>query len=278
MALFGTAPKLKSALSSASSGVQREANSDPNRVLAPGFGDGSSTSGWGAAGQAYNLRSIMKPNRPGGGTGPGWLGPSGDKINNWVQRGSTNNGPGAASGGGAPDPGKGSAYPGGPAAGGAPATPGDPYGSQSGPGILESWFNQRANGTDPAYEYAMGRGMDSIDNRMSAGGSFNSGARGQQLSDFGANMGAQRMGQLDSLAGGASGEHQGRINAMMSQGMGLAGGQSGLNTAYDLAGLDSMNKANEAIIGMGLGRAGVDSKANQGMINNILGAYSIAKS
>jgi hypothetical protein len=83
-----------------------------------------------------------------------------------------------------------------------------PYGSQSGPGILESWFNQRANGTDPAYEYAMQRGGDAIDTRMAAGGSFNSGARGQQQSDFAANMAAQRMGQLDALAGGASGEQR----------------------------------------------------------------------
>src|SRR4029078_10813788 len=63
---------------------------------------------------------------------------------------------------------------------------GQPYGSESGPGILESWFNQRVNGTEPAYEYAMQRGGDAIDARMAAGGSFNSGARGQQLSDFAA--------------------------------------------------------------------------------------------
>jgi hypothetical protein len=157
-----------------------------------------------------------------------------------------------------------------------PAQPqGDVYGTQSGPGILEQWFNQRANGTDPGYEYAMGRGMDAIDNRMAAGGSYNSGARGQQLSDFASNMGAQREGQLDALAGGASGEHQGRINSLFSQMLGLAGGQAGTMGQYDLASANSNNALMNAIVQMMGAKAGVDSKANQGLINTGLGALGL---
>lgn len=148
-------------------------------------------------------------------------------------------------------------------------------GSQSGPGILEQWFNERANGTDPGYEYAMGRGMDAIDNRMAAGGSYNSGARGQQLSDFASNMGAQREGQLDALAGGASGEHQGRINSLFSQMLGLAGGQAGTMGQYDLASANSNNALMNAIVQMMGAKAGVDSKANQGLINTGLGALGL---
>jgi len=150
------------------------------------------------------------------------------------------------------------------------------YGSHSGPGILEQWFNQRASGTDPAYEYTMGRGMDAIDNRMAAAGSFNSGARGQQLSDFAANAGAQRMSALDALAGGASGEHMGRLNSMFAQGMGLAGGQAGVAGQYDTGAANAMNSANQAILMMMLNKAGVDSQATQGFLNNLFSGLGLA--
>ncbi len=155
-----------------------------------------------------------------------------------------------------------------------PKTPAPAQGTQSGPGILESWFNQRANGTDPAYEYGMKRGGDEIDNRMAAAGSFNSGARNQQLSDFAANSNAQRMGQLDALAGGASGEHQNRLNSMFSQGNALAGGESGINSAYDLAAGKTQSDALSALLGYQTEKAGIDSKANQGLINNGFGLFS----
>lgn len=150
-----------------------------------------------------------------------------------------------------------------------PPAPPSPTGTESGPGILEDWFNQRASGTDPAYEYAMKRGGDAIDTRMAAGGSFNSGARAQQQSDFAANMGAQRLGQLDALAGGASGEHQNRVNSMFNQGLNLAGGQSGINSAYDLAAGRSMSDALSALLGYTTNKAGVDSKSNQQGLANI---------
>ncbi len=160
------------------------------------------------------------------------------------------------------------------AAAAAAAAPKDPYGSQSGPGILEDWFNQRASGTDPGYEYAMERGGDAIDNRMAAGGTFNSGARGQQLSDYAANMGAQREGQLDTLAAGASGEHQNRLNSMFNQGNALAGGESGINSAYDLAAGKVQSDALSALLGYQTDKAGVDSQANQGLVNNAFGLAS----
>jgi hypothetical protein len=155
------------------------------------------------------------------------------------------------------------------------APPASPYGYASGPGILENWFNQRANGTDPAYEYAMKRGGDAIDNRMAAGGSYNSGARGQQLSDYAANMGAQREGQLDTLAAGASGEHQGRLNSMFSQGQGLAAGESGINSAYDLSAGKSMSDALAAALGFTLNKAGVDQKSQQQGLTNMISLGSL---
>ncbi len=160
------------------------------------------------------------------------------------------------------------------AAPGAAPPAGNAFGSQSGPGILESWFNQRATGADPAYQYAMNRGMDAVDNRMAAGGAFNSGARGQQLSDFAANMGAQRSAQIDSLAAGASGEHLGRLGLMFNQGMGLANGESGLATAYDLGAAGNMQAANQAQQQMNLNKAGVDSQFAQGRLNTAINAYT----
>lgn len=161
----------------------------------------------------------------------------------------------------------------------APATqPQSPYGYASGPGILESWFNQRANGTDPGYEYAMNRGMNDIDNRMAAGGSYNSGARGQQLGDFAANMAAQRESQLDALAGGASGEYQGRLNSMFGQGQALASGQAGLSTAYDLGAAGNMAAANAAQQQMNLNSAAQQQQAHQGFANNLMMMYGLSKS
>lgn len=149
----------------------------------------------------------------------------------------------------------------------------NPYGTESGPGILENWFNQRATGTDPAFEYASRRGMEELGNRYSAGGSYNSGAARQGESDFMANLIAQREGQLDTLAGGASGEHMGRLNAMFNQGLGLAGGEAGTMGAYDVNAANAMNTANNAVTQMYLNKAGVDSQANQGLLNNGLGLF-----
>lgn len=154
----------------------------------------------------------------------------------------------------------------------------NPYGSQSGPGILEQWFNQRANGADPGWLYAMGRGMDSIDNRMAAGGSYNSGARGQQLSDYAANMGAQRESQLDTLATGASAEHMGRLNAMFGQGLGMSQGMAGLASAYDLGAAGNMGAANEAQQQMYLNKAGVDQQAAQSHLNSAIQGYAAYQS
>jgi len=144
------------------------------------------------------------------------------------------------------------------------------FGSQSGPGILENWFNQRANGIDAASNYALKRGANDIDTRMAAGGAYNSGARGQQLSDFAANVEAQREGQLDSLAAGASGEHQRRLDSMFGQGTAIASGQSGINSAYDLAAANAQSDALKAALGFYLNKAGVDSQSNQQGIGNIL--------
>jgi hypothetical protein len=179
-------------------------------------------------------------------------------------------GPGGKWGGGA-NPGAAPGVNGNP--GNAAGTP--DYGYASGPGILESWFNQRATGTDPGYEYAMKRGMDSVDARMAAGGSYNSSARGQQLSDYAANMGAQRESQLDSLAGGASGEYQGRLNSMFNYGLGMAGAQAGLSGVYDTAAAQGMSASDQAIISMMLNKGGVDAKANQSLANNGLMAAAL---
>lgn len=160
-----------------------------------------------------------------------------------------------------------------------PMTPPPPsvpsFGTESGPGILEQWFNQRATGSDPAFEYAAGRGMEDLANRYSAAGAFNSGAARRGESDFMANLVSQRMGQLDALAGGASGEHQGRLNSMFNQGMGIAGGTSGLMGAYDLNAANAMNMANQAIVQMGLNKAGVDDKSRQTGIGNLFGLGSL---
>lgn len=150
----------------------------------------------------------------------------------------------------------------------------NPYGSQSGPGILENWFNQRATGTDPAFEYAMGRGNTALDNQYAAAGMANSGAAAQGKSDLYANLISQREGQLDSLAAGAGGEHENRLRDMFGVGSNLAGGEAGTMGAYDLASAHSNDSLMQALIQMLGNKAGVDAKANQGLFTNILGGAS----
>lgn len=152
-----------------------------------------------------------------------------------------------------------------------------PYGTESGPGILEQWFNERATGTDPAFEYGLKRGMTTLGNRYSAMGSFNSGANAQAGSDLYANLLSQRMGQLDSLAGGASNEHLNRLAMMFGQGMGLAGGQAGTATAYDTAAAGNMQNAANNQQQLGLNKAGVDAKAFQSLLNNGMNVYALSQ-
>ena len=55
---------------------------------------------------------------------------------------------------------------------------------------------------------------------------------------------------------------------MFNQGLGVAGGQAGLASAYDLGAAGNMQAANQAQQQMALNKAGVDAKANQGLISN----------
>lgn len=149
------------------------------------------------------------------------------------------------------------------------------YGTQSGPGVLDQWFNERASGTDPAYEYETKRGLTSLDNAAAARGGYNGGASMQQDSDYLANMGAQREGQLDSLATGASGENQANLNSMLGLGMGLAGGEGSMGTAYDVGGANAMSAANTTGLGLGAQGVGLQYGANQNLINNGAGLASL---
>lgn len=147
--------------------------------------------------------------------------------------------------------------------------PPPPRGSESGPGILESWFNQRAQGIDAASQYATKRGLDALNDRYAAGGMANSGAARQGDADLLANIEAQRAGALDALAAGASGEHQRRLDSMFGQGLGLAGGQSQINSIYDIKAGDAQSEAIKAALGFFLNKAGVDDKSRQQGLSNI---------
>lgn len=168
-------------------------------------------------------------------------------------------------------------------AGAAPATqpqaaPADPGGSQSGPGILEQWFNQRAGGTDPGWEYATGRATDQINRQAAARGGYNSSAATQGIDDMFANATSQRESQLDALAGGASGEHQGRLNNMFTQGMGLANGQANTSSGFDTKTGDYMNQNQIAQIQLALDKAGIDQKTQQAWLGFMQNAGSTAAS
>lgn len=146
----------------------------------------------------------------------------------------------------------------------------NPYGTASGPGILQQWFNERASGTDPGWEYAVNRNTTNLANQYAAGGQFNSGAAKQGQSDMLANMAAQREGQLDTLAGGASGERQGAINSMFNQGLGLAGGQAGTAGQYDTSAAGALSTSLATQLALAINKAGVGPAANQQGIKNAI--------
>lgn len=150
------------------------------------------------------------------------------------------------------------------------------YGTQSGPNLMDQWFNERASGTDPGYEYATSRGLTSLDNAAAARGGFNGGASMQQDSDYLANMGSQREGQLDQLAGGAQSADQSQLNTMLGMGMGLAGGQAGLGAAYDTSGANAMSAANSTGLSLGAQGIGLQYGANQNSMNQLMGLGTLA--
>lgn len=152
------------------------------------------------------------------------------------------------------------------AAAGPPAPPIPEYGSQSGPTYVEDRYTQRASGTDPGWEYGMGRASDAINRQFAARGGYNSSGATQQLSDMYANSVAQREGQLDNLSAAASGAHQHALDSMFTQGQRIANGQAGVAGAYDQSAGGAMSDAYKAQIELMLNKAGVDQKTRQAQL------------
>lgn len=153
------------------------------------------------------------------------------------------------------------------------------------PGILEDWFTQRANGSDPGYEYAMRRGIGDINREFASRGGYNSSAALGRISDYTANMGAQRQAQLDQLASGASGEkstrttqldtlatgasneYRSRLADMFNTAGDIANGRAATSGKYDQAIADAIATGNTAELMMMLNRAGIDQQTAQQFVD-----------
>lgn len=153
---------------------------------------------------------------------------------------------------------------------------GQTYGTESGPGIMQQWFGERATGTDPGYEYATGRGMKALDGAFAARGGYNSGANIQADSDYLANMGSQREGQLDSLASGASGERANSLSTMLGLDNSITGGMAGLTSGYDLGAANALNTGNAAALQLGINGAMAGIQGKQGLMNNLFSIGGLA--
>lgn len=150
------------------------------------------------------------------------------------------------------------------------------YGSQSGPTAVEDWFNQRASGTDPGWEYATGRAQDQINNQYAARGGYNSSGATQSLSDMYANATSQREGQLDTLANSATIAHQNALNEMFNVGGGIASGQAGTAATYDTASGAAQGQGLQNTLNLGAAKNGVDAANTQSEISlatNAIKAY-----
>lgn len=150
-----------------------------------------------------------------------------------------------------------------------------PTGTQSGPGLLEQWFDQRANGTDPGYEYSLGRNTAMINRESAARGGFNSSATMNSLANMYAGMATQREGQLDQLAAGASGERAGNLAQMFNTGLGIAGGEAGTALPYNMAAGGAMNTAAADAYQSNLIKNGVDPAVAAQRTKDIFGALSL---
>jgi len=91
----------------------------------------------------------------------------------------------------------------------------------------EELYNERKKGTDPAAAYMDKRAIDQINNQLAARGRYNSGPGVRQISDYEANINAQRAQQLASLAGGADSSRLGLDQAYGGAASGASGEQSG---------------------------------------------------
>jgi hypothetical protein len=145
------------------------------------------------------------------------------------------------------------------------------YGTQSGPGILQQWFNSMATGTNPAYEYSLGRGETALNNQYAARGGFDSGAALQGQSDLAANLGAQNISNLDTLAQGASNEYQNQLSTMLGLGTGLSSGESGLAGQYDTGAATDLTNANNTGLSLAGQSAMIPYLANQALESNLSG-------
>lgn len=90
----------------------------------------------------------------------------------------------------------------------------------------EQLYNERKNGTDPAAAYQDQRAIDAINQQLAARGRYNSGPGVRQVSDYEANINAQRAQQLASLAGGADSSRLGLDTAYGTAASGASGEQS----------------------------------------------------
>lgn len=148
---------------------------------------------------------------------------------------------------------------------------GPTYGTQSGPGILQQWFDQRAGGTDPGWEYGLGRAQTALNNQYASRGAFDSGAALQGQGDMLSNALSQREGQLDQLAHGASAENANQVSQMLGFGNSLAGGESGLAGQYDLGAGGAMTSANNTGLSLSGQAAMIPYLAQAGMMQNLMG-------
>lgn len=145
-----------------------------------------------------------------------------------------------------------------------PAATPPPYGSQSGPTAIEDRYNQRANGTDPGWEYATGRATDAINNQSAQRGGYNSSSAVGAIGDMFANATSQREGQLDTLANEATGAHQNALNSMFVNGESIANGSSGAGQAYGMGGGGAIDQNTQNQINLTLAKYGVDPSSSEG--------------
>lgn len=79
----------------------------------------------------------------------------------------------------------------------------DTYGN--GPTDVESLYQARLHGGDPAAAYEDSRATEALDNQLAARGGYNSGAGVRSITDYYANANAQRSKQMADLAAASSG-------------------------------------------------------------------------
>jgi hypothetical protein len=167
-------------------------------------------------------------------------------------------------------------------------------GQAAGPTNQEQLYNERKGGVDPAAAYQDERAMADINRQLAARGMANSTPGVRQITDYQANINAQRAQQLAALAGGAdtsrlgldqayggaaqgaSGEQRGYYNDVMNGAGSLGDSRANTFGHFSELGGQAYGEGQKEKLQAALQAAGIDMATFQNMVGDVTAVGGLA--